>query len=39
VGALPPLEAAAVIVDRASQILAHGAAGNRLVARTAARPR
>ena len=35
-GALPPLEAAAVIVTAASQILAHGAAGNRLVAKLGA---
>ncbi|MFT3767259.1 MAG: ethanolamine ammonia-lyase subunit EutB [Minicystis sp.] len=37
VGALPPLEGAAVIVDWVSQILAYGAAGNRLVARMPAR--
>jgi ethanolamine ammonia-lyase large subunit len=35
-GALPPLEAAAVIVACASQIFAHGAAGNRLVAKLGA---
>jgi ethanolamine ammonia-lyase large subunit len=32
-GGLPPLEAAAVILEKVSQILKHGAAGNRLVAR------
>jgi ethanolamine ammonia-lyase large subunit len=29
-GGLPPVEAAAVIVEKVTQILAHGAAGNRL---------
>jgi len=37
-GGLPPVEAAAVIVEKVTQILAHGAAGNRLEARLAARP-
>jgi ethanolamine ammonia-lyase large subunit len=32
-GGLPPVEAAAVIVEKVTQILAHGAAGNRLEAR------
>jgi ethanolamine ammonia-lyase large subunit len=36
-GGLPPVEAAAVIVEKVTQILAHGVAGNRLEARLAAR--
>lgn len=35
-GGLPPVEAAAVIVEKVTQILAHGAAGNRLEALLAA---
>lgn len=35
-GGLPPVEAAAVIVEKVTQILAHNAAGNRLEARLAA---
>jgi ethanolamine ammonia-lyase large subunit len=35
-GGLPPAEAAAVIIDKVTQILTHGAAGNRLEARIAA---
>jgi ethanolamine ammonia-lyase large subunit len=35
-GGLPPVEAAAVIVEKVTQILAHDAAGNRLEARLAA---
>jgi ethanolamine ammonia-lyase small subunit len=38
-GGLPPIEAAAVIVERVAQILAHDAAGNRLEARLAAAAR
>ena len=36
-GGLPPVEAAAVIVEKVTQILAHGVAGNRLEARLARR--
>jgi len=35
-GGLPPVEAAAVIVEKVTQILAHGVAGNQLEARLAA---
>ena len=38
-GGLPPAEAAAVIIDKVTQILTHGAAGNRLEARIAAAAR
>lgn len=31
-GGLPPLEAGSVILEKAAQILSHGAAGNRLTA-------
>jgi hypothetical protein len=35
-GGLPPVEPAAVLLEEATQILAHGVAGNRLEARLAA---